>query len=114
MIPNEAPLLGTVIEDKYAVERLIGAGGMGAVYAASQVALGRKVALKVLHPDLCSNPALIERFHREASLAASIGHDNICEVTDFGIDRTGMPYLVMPLLKGKSLREMSSFHATIL
>jgi serine/threonine-protein kinase len=106
MTPYEALAEGTVIGGKYKVERLIGAGGMGAVYLAAQVALGRKVAVKVLHPNLCSDPGLTARFHREASLAASIGHDNICEVTDFGIDEGGMPYLVMPLLKGLSLRDI--------
>ncbi len=98
--------MGTVVGGKYKVERLIGAGGMGAVYLVSQVGLGRKAALKVLHPALCSDAALTERFHREASLAASIGHDNICEVTDFGVDEGGMPFLVMPHLKGQSLREI--------
>lgn len=106
MTPYEALAAGTVIDGKYQVERLIGAGGMGAVYLASQTALGRKVALKVLHPYLCTDPGLTARFHREASLAASIGHDNICEVTDFGIDKNGMPYLAMPFLRGLSLREI--------
>jgi len=97
---------GTVIGDKYKLNHLIGVGGMGAVYHATQVDLGRKVAIKFLHPHFCTDHAVIERFQREAQLAASLGHDNICEVTDIGTNDDGMPYLVMPVLKGRSLSDV--------
>jgi serine/threonine-protein kinase len=97
---------GTVIGDKYKLNHLIGVGGMGAVYHATQVDLGRKVAIKFLHPQFCADHSVIERFQREAQLAASIGHDNICEVTDIGTNDDGTPYLVMPVLKGRSLSDV--------
>jgi len=99
---------GTIIDGKYRVERIIGAGGMGAVYEATQIAIDRKVAVKLLHRMYCHDPQVVERFHREARLAGSIGHDNICEVTDLGAFENGAPYLVMPVLKGNSLAEVLS------
>ena len=97
---------GTIIDGKYELEHPIGVGGMGAVYFAIQKDLGRRVAIKLLHPHFRSNADVIERFHREARLAASIGHDNICEVTDFGTHTDGSPFLVMPVLKGASLADV--------
>jgi serine/threonine protein kinase len=102
--PQFAP--GTLIGGKYRLDGLIDTGGMGAVYEATQMDLERRVALKVLHRELSDEPEVIERFHREAKLAASIGHDNICEVTDFGTSEEGVPYLVMPLLKGRSFQQV--------
>jgi eukaryotic-like serine/threonine-protein kinase len=93
----------TVIEEKYEVVRLIGKGGMGAVYEAQSVESRRRVAIKVLHERYCRVPELVERFQQEAKLAASIGHDNICAVTDSGYTSAGVPYLVMPLLTGMPL-----------
>ena len=102
----EHPESGTVIDGKYRLDKPIGIGGMGAVYFATQIDLGRKVAIKLLHPNFHQNSDVIERFHREAKLAASIGHDNICEVTDFGTTEDGAPYLVMPVLKGCAYSEV--------
>jgi serine/threonine-protein kinase len=92
--------VGTLVDGKYRLTRFIGAGGMGAVYEAVQVAIHRKVVVKVLHGQLCGDTRVIERFQQEARLAASIGHDNICEVTDLGTHEGEVPYLVMPLFKG--------------
>jgi serine/threonine-protein kinase len=97
---------GTVVDGKYRVESLIGRGGMGGVYEATQLSLGRKVALKHLYPRYAGNEKAFVRFRQEAMSAASIGHDNICEVTDLGIGLEGAPYLVMPLLKGLTVHEM--------
>lgn len=97
---------GTVIDGKYEIGRVIGSGGMGAVYEAVQLELNRKVAIKLLHTRYAKSPKIIDRFHQEAKLAGSIDHDNICRVTDHGTDKNGAPYLVMPLLVGKSLAEL--------
>ena len=75
---------GTVLDGKYRIEKQVGAGGMGAVYMATHIAIGRRVAIKTLHLEFSGDAQVVARFHREAQLAGSIGHDNICEVVDFG------------------------------
>ncbi len=96
---------GQVLEKKYRLERLLGEGGMGQVYEAVHEVLGRKVAIKFLLPDLASNEQVLARFFQEAKIAGSLGHPNICEVTDVGTAEDGAPYMIMPLLRGKSLRD---------
>ncbi|MFT3923051.1 MAG: protein kinase [Myxococcales bacterium] len=85
--------------------RLLGDGGMGAVYKAEDNVLRRFVALKLLHPAAAANPAAVERFLREAQAAASIGHPNIIDILDFG-EADGKPYLVMEYLRGRSLADV--------
>lgn len=97
------PELGQIIGAKYRLERLLGAGGMGSVYQASHVALGGKVAIKFLHPELSRDRESVGRFQREARAAAAIDHDAIVKVLDLGLDDDGAPYLVMELLRGCSL-----------
>jgi serine/threonine protein kinase len=97
---------GTVLDGKYSIVRQVGAGGMGAVYEATHTGIGRKVAIKTLHLVYAGDEQLVERFHREAQMAGSIGHDNICEVTDIGTAEDGSPYLVMPLLAGGPLSDL--------
>ncbi|MFO0648901.1 MAG: protein kinase [Polyangiales bacterium] len=92
----------TVLGARYRILRLLGEGGMGAVYEAEHLTVHRRVAVKVLLPEHASNPAIVERFVREARAAVSIGHDNIVEVSDFGEDN-GLHYMVMELLRGESL-----------
>ncbi|HJL15175.1 MAG TPA: protein kinase [Sandaracinaceae bacterium LLY-WYZ-13_1] len=87
---------------RYRVERMLGAGGMGAVYAGVQVDLGRPVAIKVLRPELSQDAAIVKRFKREAELAASLSHPHIAQVTDFGV-ADGRAFLVMDLLEGEPL-----------
>ncbi|MCP4674035.1 MAG: serine/threonine protein kinase [Deltaproteobacteria bacterium] len=93
----------TMLGGKYCINETIGAGGMGAVYSATYEAINRQVAVKVLHPEFTEDPSVVERFHREARAAGSIGHDNICDVMDIGLTDEGAPFLVMPLLEGESL-----------
>jgi serine/threonine protein kinase len=93
---------GQILDGKFHVLRLIGEGGMGAVYEAQHSFLGRRVAIKVLSADFAHNAEAIKRFYREAQAAARIGHENICEVTDVG-QTDGSPFIVMQLLQGKSL-----------
>lgn len=97
-------LIGSTIARRYALVRLLGDGGMGAVYKAEDNVLRRFVALKLLHPAAAANPAAVERFLREAQAAASIGHPNIIDILDFG-EADGKPYLVMEYLRGRSLAD---------
>jgi serine/threonine protein kinase/WD40 repeat protein len=95
--PGEIGRLGD-----YRVLELLGQGGMGAVYLAEDCKLGRRVALKTIHPRLASDPIARERFLREARLAAALEHDHIVPIFQVGEDR-GVPFIAMPLLKGQSL-----------
>lgn len=96
----------SIIDDKYRIKRLVTKGGMGSIYEATQVSIGRQVAIKILHGNYANDRIMIDRFHREAKAVSAIGHDNICEVTDFGLINNNTPYLVMPLLKGLSLADV--------
>lgn len=93
---------GTMLDDKYRVENLLAVGGMGAVYVGTHTKLRKRVAIKVLNPQL-STPQMIERFHREAITASQVGHEGIAQVTDLGTSGQGEPFLVMELLEGESL-----------
>jgi serine/threonine protein kinase len=101
---NDQRLIGQVVAGRYSLVRLLGDGGMGAVYKAEDNVLRRFVAIKLLHPAAAANPAAVERFLREAQSAASIGHPNIIDILDFG-ESEGKPYLVMEYLRGRSLAE---------
>ncbi len=100
------PLIGRVLDGRYRVDRLLGAGGMGRVYEATQVELGRHVAIKVLMRELSGEPVFLERFRREAIAAAVLGSPHIVDVTDFGAPEDGPPFLVMELLSGESLMDV--------
>lgn len=95
-------LVGSVIKDRYHLVRLIGDGGVGAVYKAADQLLRRFVAIKLLHPTTARKPEAVERFLREARSAAGIGHPNVTDVLDFGEERS-QPFLVMEYLRGRSL-----------
>ncbi|MFN8656650.1 MAG: protein kinase [Candidatus Obscuribacterales bacterium] len=100
------PLLGKLIDEKYQIIELIGAGGSSMVYRAKQLELGREVAFKLLRTDLVSSAEKIQRFGLEARLASKVSHNNICTVYDFGIMSSGQPYLVLELVEGKSLAKL--------
>jgi len=95
--------VGHVIDGKYRISRVLGAGGMGAVYEGENVRIGRKVAIKVLHAEAANAPDLRRRFEREARVAAKIGSSNICDVLDLGDLESGHAYLVMEYLEGETL-----------
>lgn len=95
---------GAVLDDRYRIEDLIGKGGMGAVYRAEHVHTGRKVAVKVLHPEFSGSAAEVERFRREARIAVQLSSPHVVEVLDFGQAPDGGLYLVMELLEGESVR----------
>jgi serine/threonine protein kinase len=97
---------GAVIAGKYRVESLLGRGGMGAVYAATNDAIGRRVAIKVLVADLQGHAEAQRRFELEAQAAAVIGHPGIVDVLDMGLTEAGEPYIVMEQLEGLTLRQL--------
>ena len=96
---------GMTLPGGYVVDQKIAAGGMGAVYRATQQSLGREVAIKVLHPHLAQNEGILERFRREALAAARLSHPRILSVFDFHLE-SSPPYMVMPLLQGRSLQDV--------
>ncbi|MBY0357752.1 MAG: serine/threonine-protein kinase [Candidatus Obscuribacterales bacterium] len=97
------PLLGTVLNNTYEIQEVIGRGGMGLVYKARDILMERAVAIKMLHAHLVSDQSSIQRFQREARLASAIDHPNIITVYDFGISQAGQPYLIMDFIQGESL-----------
>ncbi|HYD52424.1 MAG TPA: serine/threonine-protein kinase, partial [Gemmatimonadaceae bacterium] len=100
---NAADLIGAVIADRYHVIRKLGEGGMGQVYLAQHVKMGRKSAVKVMHPGMVHDPDAISRFNREASNAAQISHPNVAGIYDFGETSEGMIYLAMEFVEGEPL-----------
>lgn len=89
----------------YVLADVLGSGGMGVVYSATQVSLGRRVAVKIPHPHLAANPAVSRRFRTEALASGRLDHRNIMRVIDFG-DRNDALYLVMEYIAGKPLDEL--------
>jgi eukaryotic-like serine/threonine-protein kinase len=98
--------VGLVVDGRYRIERVLGTGGMGAVYEAEHVEIGKKVALKVLHPQFSRQADLVARFRREARAASKVGHPNIVDVTDSGTTPEGDVYFVMERLDGLDLGEV--------
>ncbi len=103
-VPNESRIpVGQILVGKYRVTREIGRGGMAAVYEAEHLALGKKVAVKVLAAELSASTIVIERFFREARAAASIKSPYIVDVYDSGRLEDGRPFICMEMLDGESL-----------
>src|SRR5262249_11262326 len=94
---------GSLIDGKYRVVRLIGTGGMGAVYEAVNAKIRRRVAIKVLSGPLAASQDVVARFEREAEAAGRIGNDHILEVIDIGALPDGTRYMVMEYLEGETL-----------
>lgn len=95
---------GTVVAEKFALQRVIASGGMGTVFEAWDTFLERKVAIKIMHPQYAADPALVARFRREARAASRIQHPNVVSVLELGRQRDGSVYLVQELLVGDTLR----------
>src|SRR5262245_50687328 len=96
--------VGTIVGGKFALITQIGAGATGAVFEAEDTFIGRRVALKVLHPHIAENPDTVRLLRREARAAARINHPNVVAVHEVGERRDGSFYLVQELLHGTSLR----------
>jgi tRNA A-37 threonylcarbamoyl transferase component Bud32 len=97
--------LSRMLSGRYQLQRRLGRGGMGAVYEATDVALERNVAVKVIRDDLVGSPYMAQQFQREARAAASFSHRNVVTVHDYGVDSGTRAFLVMELLKGTTLRD---------
>lgn len=97
-------LVGSVLKGKWHVDRLLGSGGMAYVFAATH-RNGRKVAIKVMRPDLVEEPSLVERFLREGYVANKVEHPGTVAILDDDVMDDGTPFLVMELLSGRSLRQ---------
>src|SRR5262245_55629824 len=96
------PLLGRTFGGKYRIDERLGAGGMGAVYRATQLSLKRVVALKVILPSAHVKPVLSRRFEREAFAVARLKHPHIVSVYDYGVEEGVGAYLVMEHLVGST------------
>lgn len=94
---------GALLDGRYRVDRRIGEGGMGVVYAGEHLELGRPVAIKILAKRYLDDDVTTARFYREARVAGGLGHPNVVEVFDLGSLGDGRPYLVMELLQGETL-----------
>src|ERR1700741_933007 len=101
--------VGQTLDQKYRLERLLGQGGMGAVYLATHLGTERYVALKLITPRVMGNPEFVERFKREARAAGRLRHPNVVDVTDFGfatVTNGRVAYLVMEYLDGCTLGDV--------
>jgi len=94
----------TVADGRYEIVKLLGEGGMGAVYQARQVAMDRMVALKLIRAEVVKSPDAVARFYREMKITAKIEHANTIRVYDFG-ETEGQLFLTMELLKGQTLKK---------
>lgn len=113
-VHDENQLIGGQLGN-YTLERVLGSGGMGVVFAARHDNLQRDAAIKVLQPELDARPGssgseFAQRFLREARLLATLEHPNIVGIYDFAVSPWGFPYLVMPRLRGETLRSLLGRH----
>ena len=99
------PEIGRTIDERYKIVAPLGVGGMGAVYKAEHLGMGKQVAVKVLHAHVSARRDAGSRFRREAYAGGKIDHPNCVQVSDFGVREDGSFYLVMELLVGESLRD---------
>ena len=98
--------VGTVIDQTYQIERLMGEGGMGSVWLASHLRLSdRQVAIKFLHAEAADDDRTLGRFRREAEIACKLDHPRIVQVLDYNVTPGGQPYIVMERLEGESLAD---------
>jgi serine/threonine protein kinase len=104
--PKTDGIIGTLIDGRYLIKRLIGEGGMGLVYEAEHMEIGRRVAVKVLHAMYTRQSEVLARFRSEARAATRIGHPHIIDVFDSGTTVDGAVYFVMEFLQGRDLMQL--------
>lgn len=104
MASTTSPSGGKLIADRYQLGELVGRGGMGGVWMAEDLKLHRRVAVKLLSPELTARPDVKERFEAEARAAARLNHPNVVSIYDSG-EHEGVPFLVMELLSGRTLAD---------
>lgn len=107
------PLIGVTLAGRYEVTRRIGEGGMGIVYEARHVIIEKRVALKVLREDVSGRSDVVERFRQEARSASLIGHENIVDISDFGVTPSGQNFFVMEMLDGEDLANVLARDCTV-
>ena len=105
--------VGRIIEGRYRIRGRIGEGGMGTVYKAEHVEIGKSVAVKILRRRYSGDKQLVERFRREARAASRVGHPHITDVTDFGTTEDGCAYFVMEYLEGMDLADVLAHEGTL-
>src|SRR5262245_30864505 len=100
------PWIGRELDGRYRVERRLGAGGFGVVYRATQIAVARPVAVKILHPHHACSPEHMARFRQEAQALGRIRHPGLVQIFDFGQLPGGGPlFIAMELLEGETLAD---------
>jgi len=99
-------LVGQVLADRYHIMKKLGEGGMGQVYLAEHVKMGRRSAIKVMNPSMVHDPEAVARFNREAANASRISHAHVCAIYDFGETPDGLIYLAMEFIEGEPLTEL--------
>ncbi|MDB4882884.1 MAG: putative serine/threonine protein kinase [Gemmatimonadetes bacterium] len=99
-------LVGSIIADRYHVLKKLGEGGMGQVYLAEHVKMGRKSAVKVMNPGMVQDADAISRFNREAANASRINHQHVAGIYDFGETADGLIYLAMEYVEGEPLTDL--------
>jgi eukaryotic-like serine/threonine-protein kinase len=104
---------GEVVDGKYRIVRLLGEGGMGAVYEGENLRIRRRVAIKMLHPDVSTQTDVVKRFEREAQAAALVGSEHICDVFDLGVLGDDTRYMVMEYLDGETLSGRIAHHGRL-
>ncbi len=102
---NPETMLGDLLAERYKLTRLIGDGGMGAVFEGRHILIDKQVAVKVLHPDFSRNPKDVQSFLLEARAASRIKHDHVVDITDFGYTPKSQAFLVMEYLQGEDLAD---------
>ena len=113
LLSGTGDLVGSVIADRYHVVRKLGEGGMGRVYLAEHVRMGRKSAVKVMNPAMVNDAEAISRFNREAANASRISHPNVAAIYDFGETSDGLIYLAMEFVEGEPLSDIIEREGTL-
>ncbi len=98
--------IGTVVSGRYRIVDLIATGGMGAVYLGEHVHMHKRIAVKILHPEVDDQPEIVARFEREAVVGAHVRHPNVASATDFGKLDDGAYFLVLDYIEGRNLGEV--------